>query len=118
MSRYSGVKLISHSYIGEAEPIEVAFNDDFRRYVMLYAKQGTCYFCIGPYDPNNEIALTEGNSYEPIIMPRNEIWYRGENSILVTMVDSNEYFTDLLVYNTLNVYAPDSVTVFLKREVL
>jgi len=110
MSRYSGVTVHSYAVVGSDGPTQLVEYSDHRQYVMIYAKQGTCYITIGPYNINNEIAITEGNTYEPIVMPRNEIWYRGPASSLVLTIDSlGTHPEDFRIqYNGFDVLAPGS----------
>jgi len=113
MSRYSGVVTNSWAIIGAATATEVVPYSDLRKYVMLYAKAGTCYITIGPYNPDNEIAITEGNTFEPVIMPRDEIWYRGSDSTMVVVADSEGYKENRLIYDGEAVLAPGSSTRYL-----
>lgn len=114
MSRFSGVVNHSFQVTGSDTPVEVCFYSDFRRYVMLYAQTGTCYFTIGAYDSANEIALTEGNTYEPVIMPRNQIWYRGAGSTMVVVEDLGRMKPYGITYNNMPVYVPGSTENFLQ----
>lgn len=115
MSRFSGIKTHSYAVVGTADPVEVLLYDDFRRYVMLYAKTGTCYFTVGAYNANNEIALTEGNTYEPIIMPRDQFWFRGLGATMVVVTDRGDMDEQYIKYSGNDVYAPGSSTTFLRR---
>lgn len=117
MSRYSGANVHSFQVEGSADPIEVAYYDDFRHYIMLYAQLGTCYFTIGDYDSKVEIALTEGHSYEPIIMPRNQIWYRGAGSKLVVVEDKGNFEAYGITYEGIPVFVPNSTSTYLQRLV-
>ena len=82
---------------------------------MLYAKQGTCYITVGKYDADNEIAITEGNTFEMNLQPNDAVWYRGANSSLVVVTDTGFYEQHHLDYHGRVPFVPGSTTHVLER---
>lgn len=99
------VKTTTFIFDGTESPVVAAPQDFYRKYIGLYAKEGSCLISIGDGDHiENSIQITNGNLFEPTVSIGNAIYYSGEGSQLLVIRDVNwdgeplSYYGHILYY--------------------
>ncbi len=75
------------SYTGGATAAKILDADPVREYIAMYAVSGDCEVVFGTNNFDaNAITLEEGVMWEPKKILTEELWFRGNGSILTVLV--------------------------------
>ena len=77
----------NNSFTGTASEVKILDADPAREYIALYAVSGSCEIVFGSNTFNdNAITLQEGVMWEPKKILTEELWFRGNGSVLTILV--------------------------------
>ena len=83
-----GVKTNTIKVDGGASAVQVAVEDGHRRYIGLYAQDGSCVISVGSgVHADTAITIAQGNIFEPHPDFTSEVYYSGAATTLLIITD-------------------------------
>ena len=77
----------NNSFTGTGTPVKILDKDPSREYIALYAVSGDCEIVFGANTfTDNAITLEAGIMWEPKKILTEELWFKGDGSVLTVLI--------------------------------